>query len=108
MKRGRRVYPCWPIPAREQRRLALLARLALADMQSDQPNHALVDLLAVALLALLCRPLLAGDRFTQEARQAVEDAAQTRSETSRQASLPLTPLGQPAAFWSKCSRLRCA
>lgn len=72
MRRRPGIHPCLPVPEHERRRLVTLAHIAFAELQAGDPAQALVDLHAVALVAA---ELLAGDRFSEDARQAALEAA---------------------------------
>ena len=67
------LHPCLPVPLDDQKRLNLLARLSLEELRAGRAEQALVDLAAIVLVS---RHLAASDRFTEDARRAVEDAAQ--------------------------------
>ncbi len=88
-------HPCLPIPARERLRLALTARLALAELHAGPGAQALGDLHDAALL--LCE-LLAAERFTDEARQTAQEAAQAIAAARAGAIPPAAVLGPAAAL----------
>lgn len=94
MKRTPGIHPCLGVPRREQQRLSLVGRLALAELHAGQAGQALVDLQAVAQI---CRLLTAGDRFTDDARQAAQEARQAVESVWAGTTLPAAALGPGVA-----------
>jgi hypothetical protein len=94
MTRRSGIHPCLPVPLLEQRRLMTLGRLALAELTGDNPGQALADLHAAASVL---RELVAGDRFTADARQTAQDARQAVESVWAGATLPAAALGPAMA-----------
>jgi hypothetical protein len=71
-----------------------VGRLALAELHAGQAGQALVDLQAVAQI---CRLLTAGDRFTDDARQAAQEAAQAIAAARAGTAPPSTAIAPAMA-----------
>jgi hypothetical protein len=84
------LSPFWPVPRDEQQRMALVGHLALDALRTGQPAETWADLRAAALL---CRHLMRGDGFTEDARQAVEDAATALESARVGTTLPAAAVG---------------
>lgn len=89
-----RPHPCLPVPLDEQRRLLTVARLALYELQAGQADQALIDLRAVVAV---CQVLLAGDRFTEDARRAAQEAAQAIESAQAGTTPPAAAIGPATA-----------
>ena len=73
MRRPLRLHPCLGVPLHEQRRLSTVARWALLELHSGRTDQALHDLQAAAAVTAA---LVAGGRFTDDARKTAQEAAQ--------------------------------
>ncbi len=82
------------MPPAERQRIALVCRLALAELTGADPAQALTDLHAAARVL---RELVAGDRFTDDARQTAQEARQAVESAMAGTALPAAALGPATA-----------